>query len=61
MCFLEDLQVVKVSSPSVLCRGLWWKNNYLEAKEWLPLALVMLQVCVLCRIVLWYGYRESEW
>ena len=57
MCFSEDLQVVKVSSPSVLCRGLWWKNNYLEAKEWLPLALVMLQVCVLCTIVLWYGYR----
>ena len=29
----KDLQVVKVAPPSVLCKWLWDKNNYLEVEQ----------------------------
>ena len=51
--YAEDLQVVKVTPPLVLCKRLWDKNNCPERQKrsalfhWLPLALVMMHVWVL--------------
>ena len=48
-------RICKVAPPFVLCKRLWEQTTNQRQKRfvlfrWLPLALVMLQVCVLCTI-----------